>query len=229
MKTINIFLLIILILSTTSCRKHPPKTYTIKGKLLKDCGGEVMANTDMSVTTRQSLPMKQNLLYMKFTSDNDGNFSVSYQQAAGEKIGLWVNGNKILTEIPKFEDIDLGVVYYHPTCNFVFKLVVDSAYTATDTLLITDYNFTIPSNYGMMVIPGPFKDTILSPVYNFSPLETRYYDTDSMNYLKVKVMYSVWNGPRNTADNRVILEQFEARLLQCNHGMDTIIVRVRKP
>jgi hypothetical protein len=39
MKTINIFILIISVLVVTSCRKHPPKTYTIKGKLLKDCGG----------------------------------------------------------------------------------------------------------------------------------------------------------------------------------------------
>jgi hypothetical protein len=227
MKTINIFILIISVLVVTSCREHPPKTYTIKGKLLKDCGGEVMANTDVKLGNLSQVITHGFTAYSK--TDKEGNFSISYKGNGGTKILFSANGNSMVNYIPNNEDIDLGVVYYHPTCNFVFKIVVDSAYTATDTLLITDYNFTIPSNYGMMVIPGPFKDTILSPVYNFSPLETRYYDTDSMNYLKVKVMYSVWNGPRNTADNRVILEQFEARLLQCNQGMDTIIVRVRKP
>jgi len=224
MKTIKLFLIIISALVVTSCHKRPPKTYTIKGKLIENCGGAVMANTDMSVTTRPSLPMKQNLLNMKFTSDSDGNFSVSYQKAAGEKISLRVNGNKRITEIPKYKDIDLGVIYYYSTCNFVFKVVMDSAYSAMDTLYITNFNNNSPPPHSYAhIIPGPFIDTILPAVYNYSQIKRGYLH---LGKIYVPATWEVWNGPlfSNHKIKAGVAEQ-DLYLNECN-DMDTFLLRI---
>jgi hypothetical protein len=155
-----------------------------------------------------------------------GIFSVTYENAAGEKIELEVNGHKILTEISKYEDIDLGIIYYAPTCNFVFKVVVDNPYSASDTLLISDFNYTLPyPNNGFHIIAGPFKDTILPPVFSFTPIGTRQYQ--SLGNLTINYGYSVWKGPRNTADNRLMMENIYSDVPECNQGVDTILVRIK--
>jgi hypothetical protein len=159
---------------------------------------------------------------MKFTSDNDGNFSVSYQQAAGEKIGLWVNGNKILTEIPKFEDIDLGVVYYHPTCNFVFKIVVDNPYPLGDSVLFPSHNRNGNSHYGYtfkFAAPLSFKDTMFI-IDDYYSIKVRYFS--NLNKVPVHIGYSVY-------DNNDSLYKdigYDTLIPNCNWPPDTLLLVV---
>jgi hypothetical protein len=228
MKHHIIFILVIISITIFgSCRDKisDSKTYTIKGKLLKNCGGEVIANTELKIISKSQV-FTQGFSAIA-TTDANGNFVFSYDRNGGADISLRVaSGSKILEEIPNNTDIDLGIIYYTPTCNFVFKLVVDNPYTSLDTMLISDFNYILPfPNYGFHIIPGPFKDTILSPVFGHTPIATRTFD--KLGVLTINYGYSIWKGPRNTADNRLMMEGFYTDVQECSVGIDTIIVRIK--
>jgi hypothetical protein len=222
---------IIVIISITilgSCRDKisDSKTYTIKGKLLKNCGGEVIANTELKIISKSQV-FTQGFSAIA-TTDANGNFVFSYDRNGGTDISLHVTSGKIfLEEIPNNTDIDLGIIYYTPTCNFVFKVVVDSAYTNLDTFLISNFNYDSPQPRPYIhKIAGPFKDTILPPVYNFSQLQTIYYF--DLGKIIVNTDYEIWKGPiLSNAGIKVKSGHAEQEpyLNQCN-VMDTFLIRI---
>jgi len=220
MKTINIFLLIISVLIVTSCRKHPPKTYTIKGKLLKDCGGEVMANTDVKLGNLSQVITHGFTAYSK--TDKEGNFSISYKGNGGTKILFSANGNSMVNYIPNNEDIDLGVIYYHPTCNFVFKIVVDNPYPLGDTLKFPSYDFTGNSLYKSMHVfaaPLSFTDTTFY-IYNYNDIQIRnYWQLDAIN---VRIGFSAFH---NSADLYKSVG-YDTLIPNCNWPPDTLLLVV---
>ena len=180
----NILLILLIILTTlmTSCRDkiQDSKTYTIKGQLLKNCGGEVMGNVDIEIQSKQGYSWTEGVhIYDK--TDNEGNFSITYSKAGGDDILFSVNSLAVLEKVPLNKDIDFGIIYYAPTCNFVFKVVVDNPYSATDTLFVTDYNFTLPyPNKGLHIIPGLleilfFHQFLVSP--QLPPGSTKIWET----------------------------------------------------
>ena len=228
MKFNNIFILIIISISFfTSCKDkiNGSNTYTIKGQLLNNCSGEVLANTSLMINSKSQLFTQGFSAYT--TTDANGFFIFSYERNGGTDISIRVTSGDIFLEyIPNNSNIDLGLIYYAPTCNFVFKVVVDNPYSVNDTLLISDFNYTLPyPYYGFHIIPGPFKDTILPPVFNFTPIEYRNYL--SLGNLTINYGYSVWKGPRNTADNRLQGENLFTDVPECNQGIDTIEVRIK--
>ena len=220
MKTINIFILIISVLVVTSCRKHPPKTYTIKGQLLLDCSGIMVANTDLKIISKSQVFTQGFSAYSE--TDSNGYFSFNYRRNGGTDIALLVAGNNILEGIPNNRDIDLGIIYYHPTCNFVFKIVVDNPYPLGDSVLFPSHNRNGNSHYGYtfkFAAPLSFKDTSII-VNNYSSIEKRIYI--NQNKVPVHIGYSVY-------DNNDSLYKdigYDTLIPNCNWPPDTLLLVV---
>jgi hypothetical protein len=220
MKTINIFILIISVLVVTSCRKHPPKTYTIKGQLLLDCSGIMVANTDLKIISKSQVFTQGFSAYSE--TDSNGYFSFNYRGNGGTDIALLVAGNNILEGIPNNRDIDLGVIYYHPTCNFVFKIVVDNPYPLGDTLKFPSYDFTGNSLYKSMHVfaaPLSFTDTTFY-IYNYNDIQIRnYWQLDAIN---VRIGFSAFH---NSADLYKSVG-YDTLIPNCNWPPDTLLLVV---
>jgi len=69
-------------LVVTSCQKHPPKTFTIKGKPLMNCNGAVVSNTKLQIISKSQIFTQGFTAYSK--TDKDENFSISYERNCGE-------------------------------------------------------------------------------------------------------------------------------------------------
>jgi len=230
MKTYNIFILIIISISLfTSCKDkiNGSNTYTIKGQLLNNCSGEVLANTSLMINSKSQLFTQGFSAYT--TTDANGFFTFSYERNGGTDISIRVTSGDIFLEyIPNNSNIDLGLIYYAPTCNFVFKVVVDSAYSNTDTFLISNFNYNSPQPRPYIhKIAGPFKDTILPPVFNYSQLQYRNYN--NLGKIEVNTDYEIWKGPILSSSGVKIKSghaEEDSYLTECN-VLDTFTIRIR--
>jgi len=110
---------------------------------------------------------KSNLISHGVTSetrtDSLGYFDLPYNPSGGS-LTFKVNNNERLANIPLEEIVDLGMLIYTPTAEYVLSIDFGTAFTANDTLSLYNYVW-YPSS--ILKIAGPFKDTIF-------PLDTCY-------------------------------------------------------
>jgi len=220
MKFNNIFILIIISISFfTSCKDkiNGSNTYTIKGQLLNNCSGEVLANTSLMINSKSQLFTQGFSAYT--TTDANGFFIFSYERNGGTDISIRVTSGDIFLEyIPNNSNIDLGLIYYAPTCNFVFKVQVNNPYLSKDSLVIYRLNNNGP---GGVHFPTPltFSDTLLIVNDFYSIITPTYRD---LNKVSVRIGYNLYK-PDHTVDHYFY---YDTLIPACNWPPDTLILTI---
>ena len=217
MKTYNILIIIIFFILLNACKKRNEETFTIKGKLLNNCSGEVMGNTNIDFQNKQGYSWMDGVeIYSK--TDSEGNFSVIYSYAGGDKIKFNVSGYRILEDIPINENIDLGLIYYAPTCNYIVKVQVNNPYLSKDSLVIYRLNNNGP---GGVHFPTPltFSDTLLIVNDFYSIITPTYRD---LNKVSVRIGYNLYK-PDHTVDHYFY---YDTLIPACNWPPDTLILTI---
>ncbi|WP_107039084.1 hypothetical protein [Brumimicrobium mesophilum] len=182
MKTL-IYIATIIFLSTIAfgCRDKD-KEYTIEGRLMLDCETPASNVSGISMKQNVSLGIKKGMI-IYFETDEDGYFEVKYLGGDGTNSDFKILKNgEILRDIPVFQDIDLGNVYFSlPRFDFVVKLEVENAYSNLDTLFYQDCNY--PQNgadFWMKKIAGPFESIIIDTMWNCKMMSSYSYGKEPL-------------------------------------------------
>lgn len=174
MKTMKITIAMLLLTFLMSCNKN--EQYTIIGRVLYGCDSLIVNDNSFLLTQEfkeaSLIPSKRDPIYRGFFTDGNGRFKIIYKrkEAVNTDLEFYFNNNHVYEGIPAYQDVDLGNVYVGNTfVSFKIRLDVDSAYTASDTLIIKTHNQL------QIQIPGPFQNGVVDTVYNFSYFRSHHY------------------------------------------------------
>jgi len=171
MKTIKYILTVfVLTCFLFACDKSNEIKYTVKGRLMHDCGVPAANVTDVSFKQHGQPLFGQKGMFLSFNTDAEGYFEVVYNRKDANSLDMEILKNgPILEGIPAMKNLDLGEVFWGvPPVSFVRKIVVYNQMTVNDTLLLTDYND--PNPLAEIRIPGPFASGIIDTVWNATNL-----------------------------------------------------------
>ncbi|MFK8009498.1 MAG: hypothetical protein AB8H03_24260 [Saprospiraceae bacterium] len=154
----NIIILSIISLLFFGCKDD--KKYTLTGVIYKDCSKEPSANRDFILWQEVTggLGPTDGGELGGFTTDENGNFSVTFKDDGGGDIRIeTVNSNNLLGGIPILYRVpsistDLGNLYINNRATIDFYLDVSNPYSSSDTLIIL--------GVGVEIL-GPFTDGIV--------------------------------------------------------------------
>ena len=140
-------------------------TITLTGKIVYNCAGDPIRNRSVKVFVAYG---DWNTDILDAKTDTNGNFEWTFDKKKSiVNITLRVAG---IGDILTFEDKhrNLGTIIATPTCNVVMKIKVNNPYSLGDTLRLKDFP-NHPTLKGIN-ITAPFRDTVLTPAYNYSEL-----------------------------------------------------------
>jgi len=180
MKTIKYLITLTLVaFLSLGCNKtiNKGKEYTVEGRLMYNCETP-MDNTEFSF--RQGDPGILGIktpLSLLVKTDAEGYFKVVYNGKEANVSNFTIrDGGTIMDNIPVFENINLGNVFWQlPPVSFIRRLNVINQLTQYDTLLLTDYND--PNPLAELRISGPFENGIIDTVWNISNLKSFTYNS----------------------------------------------------
>ena len=184
MKTIKYILTAFLLTSFLfACDKSNEIKYTVKGRLMYDCGVPAANVTDVSFKQHGQPLFGQKGMFLSFNTDAEGYFEVVYNRKDANSLDMEILKNgPILEGIPAMKNLDLGEVFWGvPPFNFILSLNVSNAYTNLDTLHYYDWNY--PQNgaeHWMKKIPGPFESGVLDTVWNCIYMNSPTYGKDPL-------------------------------------------------
>lgn len=147
MKKLNHVVFIVLLVIVNSCNKD--KEYTLTGRLMASCDVP-MPNTVISLKQDVNM-LNQGGFLGDFSTDENGYFNIVYTPERGGALRFVSNGS-FFENIPAYQNLDLGNVYYGASVNFNISLEVTNPYTDQDTL-----EYGNPITGQSEFIPGPFQ------------------------------------------------------------------------
>src|SRR5690554_1927588 len=149
-----------------ACDKSNEIKYTVKGRLMHDCGVPAANVTDVSFKQHGQPLFGQKGMFLSFNTDAEGYFEVVYNRKDANSLDMEILKNgPILEGIPAMKNLDLGEVFWGtPIFSYVRYLEVNNPYTTNDTLILPDYNTGIGvAKY----IAGPFESGVIDTIWNF--------------------------------------------------------------
>lgn len=160
----KILLILIFFATYSSCKKD--KNYTFTGTIYKNCDKEPAANREFYL--RQEIVSGLTNIsggeIAFFSTDENGNFSVTFEDDNGAPIDLLANPSPVFAGSPVMygvdpDDLDLGNLYINNRATIDFHLDVNNSYTNSDTLIIL--------GIGLEII-GPFTNGLIHTVEDYS-------------------------------------------------------------
>ncbi|HYG15979.1 MAG TPA: hypothetical protein VEC12_09520 [Bacteroidia bacterium] len=139
-----------LLLGSASCKLDieelldSDEFFTIKGRLLKSCDDRTpLAHKNMRIDAVRDILFKD-VIVPETHTDADGFFTFRYENeghtpfltlSIREKATNGIVTNKdLITQIPVFQNIELGDIFFNPEKPFVFELKTGAAFSSNDTL-----------------------------------------------------------------------------------------------
>ncbi|PKR80928.1 hypothetical protein CW751_07100 [Brumimicrobium salinarum] len=191
MKTIKYLITLTLVtFLSLGCNKaiNKGKEYTVEGRLMYNCETPIV-NTEFSF--RQGDPGILGLkkpLSLTVKTNAEGYFKIVYNGKEANVSDFKIrDGGTIMNNIPVFENIDLGNIYYNPTFSFKISLDVVNPYTSNDTLEIPNYNDIFNENNNRIYISGPFENGVIDTVLNYPDMSSIWYNSASTFYVKYRI------------------------------------------
>jgi len=195
----------------------------IKGRVLIDCGGAPLANTNLIIWQDSEYSLIKTPHQGPYSAKTDGDGNFSFEVEKGLQIQIRVGSRSILRDIPVRSDLsNLGTFYANPTTSFVYRIKVNNPYQLGDTLHFNVQGLLSGANAykALHTIAAPFTDTTFS-------LATNYYEQEFSQYQNIKsgtinMNYGIANS------NKVFL--FEKDLTfpttYCPSKIDTLTIEI---
>ena len=187
-----------------ACDKSNEIKYTVKGRLMHACGVPAANVTDVLFKQHGQPLFGQKGMFLSFNTDAEGYFEVVYNRKDANSLDMEILKNgPILEGIPAMKNLDLGEVFWGGMpVSFVLRLDVINPYTVIDTLVVPDFNASSP--FAKIHLPGPFNDTILDTIVDFSYIGNIKYNTNP------KMMFISWltNSSNNPYETSLSIPDF---------------------
>ena len=215
MKHYLLLIIALLLLVLPSCDKKQKGTFTIKGQLLQDCGGNPVVGRRISV--RERIQLGHGTVEIgSATTDDNGYFELVagyYGSEPKEVQGL--PGEYETPRMPKSgQTIDLGTIYAYFLNSVIIKLKVSiGAVSSNDTLFFQD----ISGRGRETIFPIPLGENYYTFSFNYDNSSGELMNAgNNINY----IFYNVGTDPLNQL--KVVNEGFHVNF--CGQSKDTVTI-----